>query len=310
MLIKFKCYTEEGKEKEFREGWNKRKGLNIVLATSYKKLKWKVADRVSECAKVVVYKVFEDGSKSIDKVFFCKDKLCPVCNRRRAVKHRIRATDIITKFMEKEPNAVFLFCTFTIKNVDADELGNAMSKLVKAYTKLQKRARVSKVVLGSLRATEVTRNKETGQYHPHIHAIIAIKTTYFKGSTYITHKEWLQLWKDCLDINYNPVVNIKRIKPKEEDGSLTSAVVETVKYPVKSDDYDLEDTEIVSELREGLFRKRQLAYTGKFKEIDNELTEENKEDREKKKMIGTLLSVWDNTSKRYKWSDEEPSEGL
>lgn len=310
MLIKFKCYTEEGKEKEFREGWNKRKGLNIVLATSYKKLKWKVAERVSECAKVVLYKVFEDGSKSIDKVFFCKDKLCPICNRRRAVKHRIRATDIITRFMEKEPKAVFLFCTFTIKNVDGDELGNAMSELAKAYGKLQRKARVSKVVLGSLRATEVTRNKETGQYHPHIHAIIAVKTTYFKGSTYITHKEWLQLWKDSLDINYNPVVNIKRIKPKEEDGSLTSAVVETVKYPVKSDDYDLEDTEIVSELREGLFRKRQLAYTGKFKEIDKEIDKEHKEDQEKKKMIGTLLSTWDNTLKRYKWSDEEPSEGL
>jgi len=27
-------------------------------------------------------------------------------------------------------------------------------------------------------------------------------------------------------------------------------------------------------------------------------------------MIGTLLSTWDNTLKRYRWSDEEPSEGL
>lgn len=309
MLIKFNYHTKERLEEAYRKGWNERKRLNVKLASSYKYLKWiGLSDRVSNCASTLIYKLYSDGTKKLDKVFFCKDKVCPVCNRRRAVKHRLRAEKVFEVAMKKEPKARYLFVTLTIKNVVPDDLGEAMTLLTKSYHKMMNRVRIKKNLLGTVRATEITRNENTGEYHPHIHAVFMVKSAYFKGTNYITYKEWAKIWGDCLGVEYAPVVDIRTIKSSSED--LKGAVVEAIKYPVKMTDFDLSDVKIVSELKEGTFRKRQLAYTGLLKEIDRVLNDESDKGSESDEPTGTLTAIWNPKTSKYNWSDEEPTAGV
>src|SRR5699024_9840389 len=55
-------------------------------------LEFKKAERVKDCAEVLEYKVsYETGEKTLYRVWFCKSRLCPMCNWRRAMKHGIQS---------------------------------------------------------------------------------------------------------------------------------------------------------------------------------------------------------------------------
>ena len=82
---------------------------------------------------------------------------------------------------------------------------------------------------------------------------------------------------------------------------IETAVNETAKYSVKSDDYLTDDEErnlqIVKDLEEGLFRKRLISYGGLMKEIHKELNLDDAED-------GDLVKVNDEDD------DEKEDEGF
>lgn len=101
--------------------------------------------------------------------------------------------------------------------------------------------------------------------------LLCVENSYFKNKdNYISQEEWIKLWQKALKVNYKPVANIKAIKPnKKGDSDMQAAIKETSKYSVKSSDYltgDKEkDTEIVSGLERGLYRKHMLSYEGLLK---------------------------------------------
>src|SRR5699024_9319806 len=69
-------------------------------------LEFKKAERVKDCAEVLEYKVsYETGEKTLYRVWFCKSRLCPICNWRRAMKHGIieiyKTTHDITFFQSR-----------------------------------------------------------------------------------------------------------------------------------------------------------------------------------------------------------------
>ncbi|SQE73077.1 Replication protein [Staphylococcus simulans] len=104
-----------------------------------------------------------------------------------------------------------------------------------------------------------------------MHVLLCVENSYFKNKdNYISQEEWVKLWQKALKVNYKPVANIKAIKSnKKGDSDIQAAIKETSKYSVKSSDYltgDKEkDTEIVSGLERGLYRKHMLSYEGLLK---------------------------------------------
>ena len=151
-----------------------------------------------------------------------------------------------------------------------------------------------------MRNIEVTVNQKTEAYNQHMHVLLCVKSSYFKGAAnYISQKEWTQLWKKALKINYDPIVDIRPIKPnKKRDSDIQSAVKETSKYSVKSTDYLSENQErnleVVEDLEYGLYKKRMIAYGGLFKEKHKILNLDDVED-------GDLI----NTSDEEKVSESE-----
>lgn len=304
--------NSKGKDKK----WKQRKLNNIALGDDFKKLQIeKVGNQVFSCAERLEYKVNTDGSISLNKVWFCKNKLCPICNWRRALKHSYQASNVLDIAMKKHPKAQFLFLTLTVKNVPGSELKESLTHLTKSFDRLFRRAKVKKNLIGFMRATEVTYSEERDDYHPHLHILLMVKPNYFNGSdNYIKQAEWSELWKKSAKLDYNPIVDVRKIKTdgNSEDESLYKAVLETAKYPVKPiDSMDLsEDTrlKVVANLYRGLYKKRQISYGGELKTIYKSLCLDSVEDGDLihvtgsddlEKTYNTIVAKWFWDIKKY-----------
>lgn len=296
--------------------WRARKLSNIELAKSYQKLGYKenMVQNVRQCAEVLVFWKQENGDLKLNQAWFCKNKLCPICNWRRSLKYSCQAAQIVDEAMKREPKGRFLFLTLTIKNVPGEELNQAMSALTKSFDRLFRRAKVKKNLIGFLRATEVTiEEKREGYYHPHLHILLMVKSNYFLNKeNYISQNEWTAMWQQSAKLDYTPVVNIKAVKNKDtsifDRQGLKKAILETAKYPVKPIEFDDENLQVIDDLYKGLFRKRQLSFGGLFKKIKLELKLDDVEngdlihvDEETGEISGgqQLVAIWNWERKNY-----------
>lgn len=264
-----KDMTKNGKQRPWRE----KKISNVSYADILEILKIKKAYNVKQCGNVLEFKPSDDGYLKLYKTWFCKSKLCPVCNWRRAMKNSSQAQEVIAEVVKEKPKARWLFLTLSTKNsISGEHLDQSLKEMSKAFNKLKMYSKVKKNLVGFMRSTEVTVNKKDGSYNQHMHVLLCVENAYFrKKENYITQEEWVDLWQKALQVDYKPVANIKAIKPnKKGDKDIQAAIKETSKYSVKSSDYltgnQEKDAEIVQDLEQGLYRKRMLSYGGLLKQ--------------------------------------------
>lgn len=264
-----KDITKNGKQRPWRE----KKLDNVSYADILEILKIKKAYNVKQCGNVLEFKPSNDGYLKLYKTWFCKSKLCPVCNWRRAMKNSSQAQKVIAEVVKEKPNARWLFLTLSTKNsISGEHLDQSLKEMSKAFNKLKMYSKVKKNLVGFMRSTEVTVNKNDGSYNQHMHVLLCVESAYFKKQgQYIKQSEWVDLWQRALQVDYRPVANIKAIKPnKKGDKDIQAAIKETSKYSVKSSDYltgnHEKDVEIVQDLEQGLYRKRMLSYGGLLKQ--------------------------------------------
>jgi len=155
---------------------------------------------------------------------------------------RARFYNAVPKLIEAHPTHRYLFLTLTVKNCVVSELGAVVAQMNAAWKKLTKRKQFP--AKGWLKAVEVTRNQDErsqsfGTAHPHIHAMLVVPSSYFKNETYVKQETWRELWQSCLGVDYLPVVNVKAVKPRPGQDTLSAlrgALTETLKYTVKPQD--------------------------------------------------------------------------
>lgn len=269
-----------------RNDWKEKKRANIQYSDLLQELEYKKASNVRVCAEVLQFLKNDEGQLKLKQAWFCKSRLCPMCNWRRSIKHSSQVIKIVDEAVKKYPKGRFLFWTLTTKNVfTGDELNTELARMNKAFDRLMKYKKVQKNMLGYLKATEVTVNQQDGSYNQHFHILVFVRPSYFKGTgdNYISQSELTEFWKKSLKIDYTPIVNIKAVKAKatEKEKGVIGAVYETAKYPVKSIDYltdnHEENLQRVDDLEVGLKRKRLISFGGIFKEIRKELQLEDVE---------------------------------
>jgi hypothetical protein len=144
---------------------------------------------------------------------------------------------IMPKVLEDYPKSRFIMLTLTVRNCELSKLRSKLSQMHRAWTKLVKRKEWN--VQGWVRTTEVTRGQDDTA-HPHYHCLLMVSPGYF-GNNYISQQRWVELWRDCLKATYDPIVDVRAVRPKRgKEGQLgedfISALVETVKYTVKPSD--------------------------------------------------------------------------
>ena len=277
----FKDITNTGKIRPWRE----KKLANVTYAELLQILEFKKSNNVKQCGEVLEFKPSDTGHLKLYRTWFCKSKLCPVCNWRRAMKQSYQSQRVVEEVLKEYPSSRWLFLTLTIKNVwTGEELNESLGYMTKAFNKLKQYKKVSKNLIGFMRTTEITVNKENGSYNQHMHVLLCVSGTYFKNKeNYVSQDEWTNLWQRALQVEYKPVVNVKAIRPnKKNDTAITSAIKETAKYSVKSSDYLTDDLEsnlkVVEDLETGLYAKRLISYGGVLKTAHKRLNLDDTED--------------------------------
>ena len=308
-----KDMTKSGKQRPWRE----KKIDNVSYAEILEILKIKKAYNVKQCGNVLEFKPTDEGYLKLHKTWFCKSKLCPVCNWRRAMKNSYQAQKVIEEVVKEKPKARWLFLTLSTRNaIDGYTLEQSLKDLTKAFDRLSRYKKVSKNLVGFLRSTEVTVNKNDGSYNQHMHVLLCVESAYFrKKENYITQTEWVDLWQKALQVDYRPVANIKAIKPNQKgDKDIQAAIKETSKYSVKSSDFltsnQEKNQEIVKDLEQGLYRKRMLSYGGLLKQKHKILNLDDSEDgnlintsdektTEEERKAHSIMAIWNYQKQNY-----------
>ena len=277
-----KDYSSTGKERP----WKLHKQENLQLVKIYKTAREKNINLITDsrlfdlehCADTLLFAENAEGKKKLKSANFCRLRLCPMCQWRRSLKMFGQVQTITDKILERDKSTRFLFATFTVKNVDAENLETCINILNNKFLYLVSRnktfapaKKLKQNLLGYLKAVEVTYNTKDKTYHPHLHVIFAVKSTFFKNSSnYMTKKEWINLWQQALGVDYKPQTDIRAIK-----FGTAKAVAEVAKYPVKTAPIlslpDDEAVEVLKTLTLSLNKKRFVAYGGIFKTVKQEL---------------------------------------
>ena len=253
---------------------------------------------IRDCGDVLTFKVNLTKQESkLHNAFFCKNKFCPVCARRRSKLLAYQTSRVVDRILAEEPTARFLFLTLTTKNVTGSEVSSEVDRYCESIRRIFNNGKGSlsglakkfrEQVLGTVRHIEATFNLERepyGQgYHIHAHLLIAVKASYFLPQNYIVHKDFVALWREAARLDYNPRVDIRTIKGHGK--SLKKAIIEVSKYPTKPANIlnlpEEKATEVLINLQHGLYNRRLVTFTGLFRKYRREL---KLEDIEKANLI-------------------------
>lgn len=302
-------YSSTGKKRP----WIEKKMKSELIADGFYRLSsmfpnekeyyFKKADRIDHCGDYLDFKRFEDNSLKLHRANFCKQRLCPNCNWRRSLKIYNQVSQIMNA-IQGEHEYEYIFLTLTVKNIDGPLLSDTLSALIEGYLKLIRKTIVKKSIQGAFRSIEVTFNKQTRQYHPHLHVVICVTKSYFSRN-YISQKTWSDLWQDCMNLDYSPRVHVEKMY-----GNKSKAVAEAAKYATKDEDIltmdennkKVADEEILFTLDEALKGRRLISYSGIFKDYQQKLKLEDPD-------TGDLVHIDDNSIRpdlnyvieRYHW---------
>lgn len=238
---------------------------------------------------------------------FCRLRLCPMCQRRKALKTYAEFTQILNYLDDFS----FIHLVLTVPNCPMNELRETLGYMEKCSSRLFNIKALKKAFCGIVRCTEVTYNSNTFSFHPHFHCLIAVKKSYFTSRDYISQKKLVSLWSACWALKHENIryvsdeliyetVNTESLQvhvEKADDGALP----EIAKYCVKPLELELsrkERAKVLDALFLGMHGKRLIQTYGVIKEACHDL----KVDLEKCFDIDTLTNVDIEALRVYNWN--------
>jgi plasmid rolling circle replication initiator protein Rep len=265
------------------------------------------AERIDSCATWLQFalKVKETGEVNL-KLFntrFCRVRHCQVCQWRRSLMWRARLFKALPKLFEDYPKARFIFLTLTVRNRPLDELRDTINQMNQAWQRLSQRKNFP--ALGFIKSLEVTREKDNDYAHPHFHCLLMVDSSYFVGRKYLNKDKWIELWRNCLRVDYSPSVKVRAVRPwgGTSKDALFKSICETLKYSVKEADL-IADSDWLLELTRQLHKTRAISVGGVLKEYISEdepedLIHADLDDEEVSDEDIKLLFDWSQIVKRY-----------
>ncbi|MEK4444376.1 protein rep [Niallia sp. FSL K6-0077] len=203
----------------------------------------KKAQKIRDCANKLVFKTSGETLK-LYQTWFCKVRLCPMCNWRRSIKIAYQNKRIVETVNERE-KVEWVFLTLTVKNCSSESLSETVEGVYKGFKRLCNYKAFKKSVKGYFRALEITRDRDAhitkkryeqnpgyfkrcglsigsenpnyGTYHPHFHVLLCVPRSYFKKKEYyIKQDQWTEMWQKAMKLDYKPIVDVRRVKAKKE----------------------------------------------------------------------------------------------
>ncbi len=290
------------------KSWDRHRWNSDRIADYYRDIEefQNYADRIDFCSQLLDFCLVVEEQEyklKLDMARFCRVRHCSVCQYRRSFIWKAKAYKILPSVVKAYPKYRWLFLTLTVRNCRIAELRNTLQWMNESWRRMNQRKKFPAV--GWIRSTEVTRGKD-GSTHPHFHSLLLVKPFYFSGKSYMKQKEWVEMWRSCLRIDYAPVVDIRAIKRGHSPNEL---VPEILKYTVKESDL-VADREWFLELTRQMYKMRTVASGGVLKKYLRELEKEpedligrNETKTEDEISEGHLIFKWKSEDRKYKLLD-------
>ena len=265
------------------------------------------AARMADCSGVLLFgwdTEPETGESALrlKQSRFCRIRHCSTCAWRRTLAMTARFLEALPGLMRDHPKARWVLLTLTVPNCPIEDLADTLKAMNAGWQRLKDRKEF-KPVQGWARSTEVTQDAtRTGYAHPHFHCLLMVPPSMLTGVNYIKQSRWVELWRDSMRLDVNPVVDVRAVK-----GDVTGAAAEVLKtfgYSVKPEQA-VDDPEWFMEMIRQVHRKRFFAAGGVLREsfrepeTDEELIQGD-EPAEGLDDGSRLAFTWTPTQRRYK----------
>lgn len=229
--------------------------------------------RLSQCSSELLVEYRSSGESKIRPMHTCDKRWCPICQWRLSMRRWAAIVTALPAIVEANAPLSWLMLTLTVRNVPISDLRQTVRHVLQSWRRLTQIKAWPAV--GWLRSVELTINPTTREAHPHIHALLAVKPSYFSGHSYISQSRWVELWQRALKADYPPIVDIRRVKPLSDpelaglSQSVREAmggVAEVAKYITKPADISRMPEDVVSAI-EALRHVRMMEGGGILKGI-------------------------------------------
>lgn len=260
------------------------------------------AHRIRNCSEWLEFRLVLEPSEGLLKLklseaWFCRVRHCPVCQWRRSLMWKAKAFKILPKVVADYPKYRWLFVTLTVKNCNIEELRTTLDWMNRGFKRLTE----LKVwpAKGWVKSVEVTKGRDGISAHPHLHVLALVQPSYFSHG-YLAQTKWVELWQQCLRIDYKPIIDIRAIA-KHHDPKVI--IPEILKYQVKESDL-IAHREWFLELTRQVHNTRAVAIGGVLRKYMRQLEEEprdliGKDEETDEVDEGSLYFRWKRQLKKY-----------
>ena len=282
--------------------WDKHRSNSDRVAKHYSGSDFhRYSERMTFCSELLDFtlKPTDDESYALklSSARFCRVRHCPVCQWRRSLAWKAKAYKVLPQIVDKYPKHRWLFLTLTQRNCKITELRETIQLMNKAFKRLTELKAFP--AIGWLRSLEVTRGKD-GFAHPHFHCLLMVPCGYF-ARDYIKQAEWVAMWRKCLRLDYDPVLDVQAIKSGRKP---TDLVPELLKYCTKESDMTV-DREWLLELTRQMHKLRAIATGGVLKEYLKALEDEPEDLIHVDGDEEAIVSEEDETHLFFGWKQKE-----
>lgn len=215
----------------------------------------------------------------------CKSRVCPYCSEKTSKKMIAIFNKNINKFYEENKKNVFFSLTLTVKNCPIEGVKEEIEKISKGLEKLLTRKTFQSLqnpeinpsksdcskkcfqgyVRGYVRKLEVDYSGPE-EAHPHFHIILCLKPCML-GKKYISKNVLSLMWQEVMGLDYEPQVNMKRLRGKEQ-------ILQELNYlakPLKIEENFRKCGKFfmiwLCKYEKQMKRKRDISFSGKCKEL-------------------------------------------
>ena len=223
--------------------WSEKKKKSLKVSAKMIDAGFKLRGlRMQNCGDFINFKVCPDCGKSyISSTNLCRDRLCPTCAWRLSLK-KFAEMCCTMQSIEGLHTYGAGFLTLTVRNCSPQGLAVVLKKMAADWNRMLQQTAIKELFAGWARSVEITYNPKTKTFHPHFHIIVLYEELFTEGEmNYILRKAW----NKAARLDYEAITDFRVIESSDanlDNDAFYSAIVETFKYAVKSD--DIEDMDI------------------------------------------------------------------
>lgn len=233
------------------------------------KIKGNITKKIEECLNYVSVTQYGIVTGS-----YCKNKYCPTCSKIKELKNKYLIEKLLNNFSDR----TILFATFTVTSIvikSVEEIKEHRERVTKAFSKMM---RSFKNITGYIKKVETIYNEETRKLNIHIHSFL-LATNY--ANEYIKKEEWKKKWQHYTGDEKAKEIKIIIINKEKKSLNKLSGYISKENIDKMKISNEISNLFEIAEKN-----KRDITYSGEFREAKKIIEAEEKKNR--KEWIKTI----------------------